>query len=82
MDENPFTTAREFIKNRPDLFEMCRDIPIKAYELNGGQLRDWENPFNKDSVEFSKWVFYQKGESIKDSGDRTFWFNTKWKQIP
>ena len=79
MDANPFITAREFITSRIDILEMCRDVPLKAYELNGGQLRDWGNPFNKDSVEFSSWVFYQKGESIKDSNDRTFWYNKKWK---
>jgi len=43
-------------------------------------LKDWENTFEKDSTDFYNWVFYQKGESLKDSNDRTFWYNKKWKQ--
>lgn len=80
LDENPFLSARDIIRRRPDIFDLCKDVPLKAYQLNGGQLRDWENPFNADSTEFDEWVFYQKGESIKDSNNRTFWFNKKWKQ--
>jgi formamidopyrimidine-DNA glycosylase len=80
MDINPFESARSIIKSKGDkLFEMCRDVPMKAYVLNGGQLRDWKNPNNVDSVEFSKWVFYQKGLSCKDKGGRTFWFDDKWR---
>jgi endonuclease VIII-like 1 len=80
LDENPFISAKEIINRRPDILDLCRDIPLKAYNLNGGQLRDWENPFNTDSGEFDEWVFYQKGESLKDSNNRTFWYNKKWKQ--
>lgn len=56
---------------------MCRDIPMKAYELNGGQLQDWKNPFDTDYVEFKKWIFYQKGLSIRDKAGRIFWFDPK-----
>jgi formamidopyrimidine-DNA glycosylase len=80
LDENPFLDAKTIIKNRPDILDLCKDIPLKAYNLNGGQLRDWENPFEADSTEFDDWVFYQKGESLKDSNNRTFWYNKKWKQ--
>jgi endonuclease VIII-like 1 len=80
LDENPFLDAKTIIKNRPDILDLCKDIPLKAYNLNGGQLRDWENPFEADSTEFDEWVFYQKGESLKDSNNRTFWYNKKWKQ--
>lgn len=80
LDENPFLDAKTIIQNRPDILDLCKEIPLKAYNLNGGQLRDWENPFVVDSTEFDDWVFYQKGESIKDSNNRTFWYNKKWKQ--
>lgn|ERR1035437_3924308 len=80
MDVNPFESTRNVIKSKGNkLFEMCRDVPMKSYKLNGGQLRDWVNPNNVDSEEFSKWVFYQKGLSCKDRGGRTFWFDPKWK---
>jgi len=80
LDENPFLDAKTLIQNRPDILDLCKEIPLKAYELNGGQLKDWENPFILDSNEFDDWVFYQKGASIKDSNNRTFWYNKKWKQ--
>lgn len=79
LDVNPFETARTIIKSHPQVLDMCRDIPMKAYELNGGQLQDWKNPFDTDFEEFKKWVFYQKGISCKDKTGRTFWFNEKWK---
>ena len=80
LNVNPFDEARKVIKDNPKILSMCRDIPITAYNLNGGQLQDWKNPFNTDYEEFKKWVFYQKGISCKDKTGRTFWFDEKWKQ--
>jgi endonuclease VIII-like 1 len=79
LDVNPFETARKVIKSNPQVLDMCKDIPMRAYELNGGQLTDWKNPFDTDFEEFKKWVFYQKGISCKDKTGRTFWFDEKWK---
>lgn len=79
LDVNPFESAKVVIKETPQILEMCRDIPIKAYNLNGGQLSDWTNPFDTDYHEFQKWVFYQKGLSCKDNLGRTFWFHEKWR---
>ena len=79
LDVNPFQTAREVIKSHPQVLDMCKDIPMKAYELNGGQLRDWKNPFDTEYDKFIDWVFYQKGISCKDKTGRTFWFDEKWK---
>jgi endonuclease VIII-like 1 len=78
LDINPFLSTRDTINKNPEIIEMCRDIPLKAYSLNGGQLSDWSNPFDTDKEEFTEWVFYQKGISCKDSNNRTFWFNPKW----
>jgi len=78
INVNPFECARTIILENPDILEFCRDIPIKAYVLNGGQLSDWTNPFDSDYEEFKKWVFYQKGLSCKDSTGRTFWYDEKW----
>lgn len=80
LDENPFQNARDIIKKRPEILDLCKDIPIKSYQLNGGQLRDWKNPFDTDSQSFIDWVYYQKGDSMKDSNKRTFWFDPKWKK--
>lgn len=78
LDVNPFEQARKVIKDNSKILSMCRDIPIKAYHLNGGQLSDWKNPFDTDYEEFQKWVYYQKGISCKDKTGRTFWFDPKW----
>lgn len=81
LDCNPFESARNIIQNNPELIDLCRQVPQKSYHLNGGQLKDWKNPYDIDSEEFSKWVFYQKGLSCKDSTGRTFWFQEKWKDV-
>lgn len=80
LDVDPFTSARSIILNHPKILEMCRDVPIKAYNLNGGQLSDWSNPFDTDYEEFREWVFYQKGVSCKDKTGRTFWYDEKWQK--
>ena len=79
LDVNPFEKARTVINEKPKILEFCRSIPLKAYDLNGGQLQDWKNPFDTDFKEFQKWVFYQKGLSCKDDSGRTFWYHEKWK---
>jgi len=81
LDINPFLEARKVIKEYPQILEMCKDVPIKAYRLNGGQLSDWKNPFDTDFEQFQKWVFYQKGISCKDATGRTFWFSEKWREF-
>lgn len=78
-DTNPFEEARKSIRSNPNIIDLCRDIPLKSYQLNGGQLKDWKNPFDNDSKDFKEWVFYQKGLSTKDGTGRTFWYQDKWK---
>jgi len=82
LNDNPFESARNIIvKHKDKFFDLCKDVPMKSYQLNGGQLKDWKNPLgDKDSTEFKDWVFYKKGESIKDSNGRTFWYDSKWKK--
>ena len=80
IGENPFEKARDVINRRPDILEMCRDIPLQAYKYNGGQLRDWHNPNGGDAKDFSEWVFYQKGLGVRDNTGRTFWFDERWLQ--
>lgn len=78
INVNPFESARTIIMENPDILDFCKDVPIKAYTLNGGQLSDWTNPFDSDYEEFKKWVFYQKGLSCRDNTGRTFWYDEKW----
>ena len=79
-DVNPFYSGRIVIQNHPQILDLCKSVPETAYSMNGGQLRDWQNPIESDSKQFEQWVFYQKGLSCKDKLGRTFWFNKKWEK--
>ncbi len=78
---NPFETAREILKIEPMLFALCRDIPLQAYALGGGQLRDWESPFNTDPEPHRKFMRCYGNPSMskkKDKNGRTLWYDPKW----
>jgi endonuclease VIII-like 1 len=80
---SPFTNSREFIeKHRWELFSLCRDIPILVYEIGGGSIKDWKNPFGQVSSVSSFLLCYgnKSMNKILDSNGRTFWFDPKWKK--
>ena len=81
LDINPFLEARTALKNHPEIIDMCRDVQLKSYEFNGGQLKDWRSPFDTDYEAFREWVYYQKGNSCKDGTGRTFWYDPKWQNF-
>lgn len=86
LDTDPFQTARQAIlENDPRLFEMCREVSMLAIKLNGGQLKDWKNPFGEDPKDFAEFIqCYSKPGMINivDSLNRTFWFHPKWQINP
>lgn len=78
-NQNPFVSSRESINNQL-MLELCRDIVMEAYQLGGGQLLQWTNPYFDDKVTFREWLqCYGKKEKIVDSKGRTFWFDEKYK---
>jgi endonuclease VIII-like 1 len=78
-NQNPFVSSRESINNQL-MLELCRDIVMEAYQLGGGQLLQWTNPYFDDKVTFRGWLqCYGKKEKIVDSKGRTFWFDEKYK---
>lgn len=79
-DQNPFQIAREAIFENPKILDLCQSIPLEAYQLGGGQLKDWENPFKIERQSFREWVFYAKGCSCVDESGRRLWFDPKWKE--
>lgn len=83
LDIDPFQSARESIlENDPQIFEMCQWVSQVAIKLNGGQLKDWKNPFGEDPKDFAEFIqCYSKPGMINivDSLKRTFWFDPKWK---
>lgn len=83
VDCNPFLPAEEALRNYAEIFHLCRDIPILAYRLGGGRLKDWKNPNGETPPEnwgeFMKCYAIKGMEKITDKNGRTFWFDPKWK---
>ena len=81
---NPNMPAKEAIEKFPQLLELCRDIPLQAYALGGGQLKDWENPFASDPEPFKRFIRCYGNPHmarVKDKNGRTFWFDPKWADV-
>ena len=80
---NPWLSAKEAFTQFPLLFDLCRDIPLQAYALGGGQLKDWESPFDTDPQPFREFIrCYGKStmSRIVDKNGRTFWYDPKWEE--
>jgi endonuclease VIII-like 1 len=81
LDVDPFEDARSVIKNYPKILSMCRDVSIESYNLGGGELMDWENPFGQSKI--SDWIkFYGKKDICckQKFGKRNIWIQKKWIQ--
>ena len=79
---NPQLSARDAIKSYPEILELCRDIPMQAYESNGGSIKDWKNPFGENNT--FKMLCYGNKVLMTDkidSNGRRFWYDPKWDQI-
>ena len=76
---NPSISGREAIESHPMVLELCRDIPMMAYQRGGGSIKDWKNPFI-DELNESFFICYGvKGMGqIVDRNGRRFWFDPKW----
>jgi len=80
---NPWTSAREVLEKERLIFELCRDIPLQAYALGGGQLKDWESPFDNDPEPFRKFMRCYGNRNMskkKDKNGRMFWYDSKWDE--
>lgn len=83
-DKNPFEPAKEVIDD--ELLNLCKTVPQEAYDRNGGQLSDWENPYGEDKDSFEDWMlFYQNKRScykvLTKKDKRGIWINKKWRQF-
>ena len=78
---HPMTQAKSAILKSPEILDLCRDIPLQAYALGGGQLKDWENPFSNDPEPFRQFIRCYgnpKMSRIIDKNGRMFWYDPKW----
>jgi len=74
--QDPFIDARTAFSSNPKLFNLCNQLPREAYILGGGQLKDWENPFNIPAGGFDEWMkCYGKSEKMLDKNGRTLWYH-------
>lgn len=75
------TSARIAIEENPKILDLCRDLPLIAYRLGGGQLKDWKNPFLMESKSFTDFILCygnKKMSRIEDPNGRVFWYDPKW----
>lgn len=79
-EQDPLGAAREAILSNPQILDLCIQVPVEAYYLGGGSLRDWKNPFDHLTlIDFSDWLqCYGKKQKLKDAAGRTLWFDSRF----
>jgi len=74
--QDPFEEARKALSSNPLITELCKRIPLEAYQLGGGQLKDWESPFKIPRFSFEGWIqCYGKSQKQVDGTGRTIWYH-------
>lgn len=79
VDLDPWTSSKLAIEKNPEILDLCRDIPLKVYELGGGQLQDWKNPFGEVSNISDLILCYRNPamNNVVDVNGRRFWYDPK-----
>jgi len=83
-DINPFMSAREALTKCPTIYSLCRTVTESAYQLGGGELKDWKNPFetieeiNQGWSDFMLCYGNPKMATKMDSNGRRFWYDPIW----
>jgi endonuclease VIII-like 1 len=82
---NPFISGKEAIENFPEILDLCKDLPLIAYQLGGGRLKDWKNPYGESTPDtWQKFMLCYGNKSmskILDKNGRTFWYDPKWNNL-
>ena len=83
-DVDPFLPAGMQLAKYPKILELCKDIPMLAYAKGGGSIKDWDNPFGTDAIQEKFMLCYGNPNMSKrkDSNGRTFWYDSKWNNVP
>jgi len=83
LDVDPFQAANTLSLDKlHELIKITHFCVRDAYELGGGQLKDWWNPEGKPAGSFDEWMkCYGKKEKIVDNNGRTFWYDAKWATV-
>ncbi len=82
---SPWISFNELTETQvKQILKQCHECPRIAHQLQGGQLKDWVNPFNEEEnsdIPIDTWikVYSMKGMSwMTDKNGRRFWFEPKW----
>jgi endonuclease VIII-like 1 len=74
--QDPFEEARKALSKNPLITKLCKRIPLEAYQLGGGQLKDWESPFKIPRFSFEQWIkCYGKSQKKIDGTGRAIWYH-------
>ena len=74
---DPWTPARSAIADS-GLLSLCRIVPLEAYNIGGGSIRDWKNPYGDQKITMDEWMqCYGKKSQVRDRTGRTLWFDRK-----
>jgi endonuclease VIII-like 1 len=77
-DINPWTPANVALENQKVL-QLCRQVPMEAYSIGGGSIKDWKNPYGEQEISIDSWMqCYGKESSKIDGTGRRIWFNRKF----
>jgi len=81
-DLNPFITAREAIQTSTNLLKYCKALPLYAFALGGGNIKDWKNPFEEVGKRSDFFLCYSQNvmSNLIDTGGRRFWYDPKWDE--
>ena len=74
--QDPFEEARKALTKNTLITELCKRLPLEAYQLGGGQLKDWESPFKIPRFSFEQWIqCYGKSQKKIDGTGRAIWYH-------
>lgn len=82
-NQDPFAPANIALNENEKIFDLCKKLALEAYQLGGGQLKTWENPYKTSAKSFSEWIQCYANPSmckITDKTGRTLWYDPKWKK--
>lgn len=77
---DPWTPANSAVDSE-EMLQLCRQIPMEAYSIGGGSIKDWKNPYGDQKISIDEWMqCYGKMSNVVDGTGRTLWFDGKFKK--
>lgn len=75
---DPWKPTNEAIKDGK-LLALCRMVPLEAYKIGGGSIKDWKNPYGDQKITMDQWMqCYGKKQNTIDRTGRTLWYSEEY----